>query len=99
MPLDKSGFFIQEDNVAVEFNIPPAKTQREFVTSIQWTLSHITKKLHEHKLKIKIIPSAHFPNPELRKPGSNVFGCDPDFNAWREGTMNPRPFCNNRNLR
>jgi hypothetical protein len=31
---ERTGFFVQEDNVAVEFNIPPAKTLAEWCESI-----------------------------------------------------------------
>ena len=39
--ISKEGFAIQEDNVMVEFNIPPAKSSTEFVNNNQFMLSYI----------------------------------------------------------
>lgn len=90
-PLDKPGFFIQEDNVAVEFNVPPASECREFVDSIEWAISHIGQKLSSHGYNIAWEASAFFPESELENPAAKVFGCEPDFNAWKDGAVNPRP--------
>lgn len=90
-PLEREGFFIQEDNVAVEFNVPPASECREFVDNIEWAISHIGKKLQSHGYNIAWDASAYFPEEELAHPAAKVFGCEPDFNAWKEGAVNPRP--------
>lgn len=90
-PLDKLGFFIQEDNVAVEFNVPPASECREFVENIEWAIMHIGTKLRTHGYHIAWEASAIFPEAELEDPAAGVFGCEPDFNAWKEGAVNPRP--------
>jgi hypothetical protein len=44
--------------------------------------------------------SAHpFPEQELEHPSARVFGCDPDFNAWNNGRVNPRPKADDHTLR
>ena len=99
MPLEKSGFFIQEDNVAVEFNVPPASTCQEFVGNIQWAITHIGNKLMDHGYYMAWDASAFFPESELTDPRALIFGCDPDFNAWKLGEVNPRPIALDKNLR
>lgn len=98
-PLDKPGFFIQEDNVAVEFNVPPASECREFVENIEWAIHHIGVKLREYEYQIAWDSSALFSSEELQDPLARVFGCEPDFNAWKNGMVNPRPHSNSENLR
>lgn len=103
-PLGRPGFFVQEDNVAVEFNIPPAKTVEEFVTSIQWGIQAIEKEVQPLGLQPMIQASAIFPETELMDGRAQTFGCDPDFNFWktkdfRKPKMNPKPKAKNPNLR
>lgn len=93
-PLGRPGFYVQEDNVAVEFNIPPAKTKDEFVESIQWSVEHIRAALRANGLDVGIFATATFSRDELRDPRAQEFGCDPDFNAWEGGRANPRPNAN-----
>lgn len=93
------GFAVQEDNVAIEFNIPPAKSEREFTNSVQRVLKvlgdGVNSKLGFH---IVNVASASFPEEELQSKAAKEFGCDPDFNAWT-GEQNPRPAASDKNLR
>lgn len=93
------GFAIQEDNVAVEFNIPPATSKREFVTSVSKAMKFIGDGIHTG-LGLVIIPSSaeSFPDDELTHPAAKEFGCDPDYNAWT-GSVNPKPRAQDPNLR
>lgn len=88
---DREGYFVQEDNVAVEFNIPPAKTLQEFVDSITWSVAAINKEVEIYGLKSIALASALFPETELDNAAAQTFGCDPDYNAWKNGRKNPRP--------
>lgn len=84
------GYSLQEDNVAVEFNIPPAPTKQDFVKSIAYTVDYIAKEVGKKGLSLNIRPTAHFDKMQLRHPKAREMGCEPDMNAW---TMdeNPRP--------
>lgn len=86
------GFTIQEDNVAVEFGIPPAKTEPEFITSIldvqKVGLQYIREKAVNKRLNFSKLSCTVFPEKQLKHPGALVFGCEPDFNAWT-GQQNP----------
>lgn len=92
LPLSRTGFFVQEDNVAVEFNIPPAKTVDEFVESIQWSIKALSNKANDLGLSPRISASELFPEPELQNPQAMEFGCEPDYNAWNSGNRNTKPY-------
>ena len=96
--LDRPGFALQENNVAVEFNIPPAKDIKSFVESIQWSIAFIKNEVVAKGLEVTIIPAALFTDAELLHPRAQSAGCDPDFNAWTK-KMNPRPKVAEGNLR
>jgi len=99
LPLQRMGYAVQEDNVAVEFNIPPAENVRDFVESIEWSLGEITRLLSTQRLKPRIVATEIFPPIELAHPQAAEFGCDPDFNAWLDGGANPKPYCKDAGLR
>lgn len=76
------GFCVQEDNVAAEFNIPPASDAQVFSDSIEKVLQYLVGYMERYNLEIDISSSAHF-NPELlQNPKLMRFGCEPDMNAW-----------------
>lgn len=89
-PIDDRGFAVQEDNVAVEFNIPAATSKQEFINSIEFALSYLNEELKKMELTIAALPSAFFPPEELANPKAFEFGCEPDLNVWTK-TVNPRP--------
>lgn len=100
MPLSIGrGCAIQEDNVAVEFNTPPCIDAASFVDSIQYNLDMLTNLVRQQGLSLSIVPSAVFSDDELDSEGAQVFGCEPDFNAWKGGEINPKPRCDNKQLR
>lgn len=98
MPIGE-GCAVQEDNVAVEFNTPPCASADEFVKAIQFNLDFLTKRAAELDLQLCIKPSGLFSDDQLDNEQAQTFGCDPDFNAWDGGRMNPRPSAPNKNLR
>lgn len=96
------GFAIQEDNVAVEFNIPPAVSCTDFTVKIQSALARIRAHLTNKNISpnaIYITPTVRFPKKELANPKAMIFGCEPDFNAWLDGEVNQKPYCEDPQLR
>lgn len=94
-----AGYAVQEDNVAIEFNIPPAEGRSQFVESIRNTLNVLTAQVEQmHGFKISTISAASFPESELTTPEAFMFGCDPDFNAWTKD-VNPKPQAEDKFLR
>lgn len=82
------GFTFQEDNVALEFGIPPASTEEEFVDSVQ-KVQFTFLKQHPDYTFCKLSCAA-FPKDALdANAQAFLFGCEPDFNAWTN-KQNPK---------
>lgn len=95
------GYMVQEDNVAVEFNIPPLLIwygSKQFAESIQIAMNAIEAEAHALKLKVVVVASAEFTPDQLVEPAARRFGCDPDFNVWSL-KVNPPPRAKNKALR
>jgi hypothetical protein len=82
------GFTLQQDNVALEFGIPPASTADEYVDFIRKVkdagLSFFKGLVYSDK------SCAIFPEEQMQNPEAFKFGCEPDYNAWT-GQVNPSP--------
>lgn len=83
-----AGFTLQEDNVTLEYGIPPASSAEELYNSI----SAVMRKSLEYTkgLSFSGLSCAVFPAEEMQDPAAHVFGCEPDFNAWTND-VNPGP--------
>lgn len=77
------GYMVQEDNVALEFNIPVCKTQKQFVEAFSIMRQQTSDILS--KLAMSLSPEASFSFEEktLTHPNAFVFGCEPDYSAWK----------------
>ena len=75
------GHAIQEDNIMVEFNIPPNITAEGFSDDLLFVINYIDNMLPNH-----IVPTteaaAEINSVYLQTPQAKRFGCDPDYNAW-----------------
>lgn len=93
------GFAVQEDNVALEYNIPASPSKELFVSNITTAMDFLGKVLNDrYNLQFVKESAVSFPLDQLRHPAARVFGCDPDFNAWT-GKMNSKPKAEDKNLR
>lgn len=98
-PLDIPGCAVQEDNVAAEFNIPPSSTFDAFRSHIKYVLEYLDGTANTMGLQLaRHIASASFEKDQLSSWQAQLFGCDPDFNAWT-GKMNRKPKASDPNLR
>jgi len=93
-----NGFAVQEDNVALEFNIPPAGSANEFKESMNKVKAYLQHEINSMGLHFAKESATLFPYSQLLDPSALVFGCDPDYNAWTE-KRNPRPRATNKQLR
>ena len=93
------GYFVQEDNVALEFNIPPAESKELFVNYIKNVKNYLGAYVTELGMKFSAESAAHFPVEQLQHPAAMEFGCDPDFNAWNGGQANLKPMADDWRLR
>ena len=86
------------DNVMAEFCIPPAKTGDEFRTGIETALNYIHNTIPGN-LSILAFPSAKVDGRWLDTPNAQMFGCEPDYNAWLNGIVNDKPTAADSTLR
>lgn len=87
--IDTDGSAVQEDNVAVEFNIAPAKTREEFIHHIGKVMEYLHNFVKEKGFSLCVVPAAIFPDSELKDPMALAFGCDPDFSVWTRSINEP----------
>lgn len=98
LPISQEGHAIQEDNVAVEFNIPPANNADSFVKDLNFVLDNLKERVSKLGLVFTHEAAASFPEEELQTPEAQMFGCEPDFDAW-DCMENDRPCASDQNLR
>lgn len=91
------GYFIQEDNVAVEFNIPVCNSVRDFTRAVSNGLMKCCNELPP-TVTYTTEASAEFHDEYLMSPQAREFGCEPDMCAWTRD-FNPRPQSPNHRLR
>jgi len=82
------GFTLQEDNVSLEYGIPPCASPDEFVHHIQAVMEK--SKEYIKGLTFSKLSCIIFPEDQIQHPSAHVFGCEPDFNAWTK-EINPKP--------
>ena len=98
MPIGE-GFAVQEDNVALEYNIPASPTKELFVANIASAMDFLSHVMHDmHGLNLLKDSAISFPEEELLHPMALQFGCDPDYNAWTN-RKNKKPSAKDKNLR
>lgn len=93
------GFAVQEDNVALEYNIPASRSKQEFTSNISLAMEYLGNMVRNKGLAFANTSAVSFPEEQLWHPASREFGCDPDFDAWKDGKANPRPTAVDQNLR
>lgn len=88
------GFTLQEDNVALEFGVPPASSAEEFIFNTRKVMQEGLKALPGERFSR--LSCVVFPKEEMNHPLAHIFGCEPDFNAWTANENNkpqpPHPF-------
>lgn len=83
-----TGFTLQEDNVALEYGIPPAASEDEFVKNIMSVMEKSKEWIGD--LKFSKLSCTIFSKDQMSHPLAHIFGCEPDYNAWT-GKENDRP--------
>lgn len=92
LEINHRGYFVQEDNVMVEWNIPVAHSWDAFYNAITDAVAYVNDHVRttvgadysavcraEHKFK----------PIDLVSPQAKTFGCEPDFDAYTGGKMRP----------
>jgi hypothetical protein len=97
-PISKKGHFIQTDNIAFEFNIPPCKTEEEFVENINFVKEYLDTVAKSNSCSLSTKSSGLINPEELKHPQAMEFGCEPDLNPYLK-EINPKPESKDWNLR
>ena len=92
------GHTLQRDNVACEFATAVANSRMDFVGKIKTAMDEANRAMPSG-VNLRCVSSVVFSDEELSHPEALEFGCDPDFCAWKNGAVNPRPSSKNPNLR
>jgi hypothetical protein len=91
----QTGFAIQEDNVMVEYNIPPANSGPLFVQYIQEGKHMVLQELSKRygaQYSLYTRKSDHkFQARDLQSDQAKLIGCEPDFDAYEGGKMRYDP--------
>lgn len=82
---------VQVDGMALEFNIDPAKDEQEFVTNLTAVMRTLKEMVPGYDLIAT--PVAEFGDAYMSTQPMEALemGCEPDFSAWDNGAVNPRP--------
>ena len=96
-PITNKGHFIQTDNIAFEFNIPPCETADEYVENINFVKEHLEVLAKANNCTLSLLASSEINSIHLQTEQSQTFGCEPDLNVYLED-LNPKPD-SNTNLR
>lgn len=93
MPQPVKGGAVQVDGMALEFNIDPARTRQEFVTNIDLVKRELHNMIGVADYNLLSLPHVMFPQEVMDNahPIALILGCEPDYNAWYEGQVNPPP--------
>ena len=86
----REGYMIQEDNVALEWGIPPAKDRYSFIYHCMRAREAIDEKLKPMGLQTVIASSMRFDAKQLDHPQAKLLGCEADYDVW-ERMENPKP--------
>lgn len=84
---------VQVDGMALEFNIVPARNKEEFLHNIQAVRNTLQEMIGVNDYSLIEAPSVRFPRHIMESATREALelGCEPDFNAWMMGDVNPSP--------
>lgn len=88
-PLVVTGGFLQEDCTAAEIGIVPVDSAEDFSRHIDSVIAELQTRINVYRLGLSNVATMDFAPNRLRDKQSHTFGCDPDYNAWSDGKMNP----------
>lgn len=95
--ITEEGHAIQEDGIMFEYNIPPCKTEDEWVNAHKLCLDYLSILADVNGFKLSDKVSDKVNKKYLRSVQASTFGCEPDFNVY-DRKVNEAPE-SNTNLR
>lgn len=92
------GFAVQEDNVLLEYNTPPARSLSLWTSYHKAIRDYLEIMVGQLGLKLSDRASHSMDDDQLDHPNAFVFGCDPDYDVWKM-KWNPKPKADDPKLR
>lgn len=89
-PIDEEGHFIQTDNIALEYNIPPCNSKEDFIYHIHYVKDYLEALMAGHGYKLSTKASDEIDPQYLKHPQARTLGCQPDLNPYTK-SLNPPP--------
>ena len=88
------GFAVQEDNIMLEYNVPPATDGYMFADYIsvgkERALAEVHSKTRNNSLRFSTNPEELIPKKTLEEhEGASTFGCSPEYDAYTQGEQAP----------
>ncbi len=88
-PISDNGHTVQEDNIAIEYNIPASKTSQEFIDNNNFVKDYLETYVAALGCNLSITASAILDKKYLQSEQAQTFGCEPDFNVWTQSVNEP----------
>ena len=83
---------IQVDGMALEFNIDPANSEQEFYENVKATMDDLLSALPQgHEIEIQSTANFGKALIDSQPEEAKELGCSPDYNAYLDGGVNPKP--------
>lgn len=87
IPNLSDGHMIQTDNVMVEYCLPATAKANNLYRSYRDCVLYTNSIVPSH-LEVELKQSGRVSESQLLDPRTKVFGCDPDYDVWKDGIQN-----------
>lgn len=84
---------VQVDGMALEFNINPAATEKDFLDNLDVVMTTILDMVPGYDMYDSPVAEFGFEYIQAQPEEAKILGCEPDYNAYT-GRANPRPDAN-----
>lgn len=82
IPITDKGHMIQEDGIALEYNIPSSSTCKEWIDNHQFVQNYLAVLIKANGYKFSKERSSEINEKYLQTEQATTFGCEPDFNVY-----------------
>lgn len=96
LPITDEGHAIQEDGVALEYNIPPCYNKEDYKKHLNFVLDYITDTICKpNNLRISNKASVEFTSEQLNHPQAQEIGCSSSIDPYELMMIKPGAYTDN----